>query len=115
MNCHHPRIFQPRHRANTGAAWSLFTGKQRRAGRRGARRVVALFLARTISCAPAHRPVRLGLIFGGIIGTSPTGCCRTATGRRGLPAFLSATPRQLCPLDFPAFNVATPPSATGSR
>jgi len=103
-----PGFFNLAHRANTGAAWSLFTGNNAiLAG-------VALFLARDhFHARRLTGQLALGLIFGGILGNLTD---RLLPHRHAVVDFLHFYLQRrgsYVPLDFPAFNVADSAICTG--
>ena len=109
-----PGFFNLVHRANTGAAWSLFTGNNTVLAVVALARLVALFLAR--HHFHAHRltgQIAFGLIFGGIRGNLTD---RLLPGRHAVVDFIHFYLQRRGgtePLDFPAFNVADSAICTG--
>jgi len=109
-----PGFFNLAHRANTGAAWSLFTGNNTLLAVIALVALVALFLAR--NQFHAHRltgQLALGLVFGGIVGNLTD---RLLPGRHAVVDFLHFYLQRRGggePLDFPAFNVADSAICTG--
>jgi len=107
-----PGFFNLAHRANTGAAWSLFTGNNAVLAFVAIAALVALVFTRQHFKAgtPAGQ-IAFGLIFGGICGNLADRLCRGAVvdflhfylQRRG--SFET--------FDFPAFNVADSAICTG--
>ena len=108
-----PGFFNLAHRANTGAAWSLFTGNNSVLAIVAIVAIVALFLARRqFHSERLTGQFALGLIFGGIIGNLTD---RLLPGRHAVVDFLHfyLLRRGGEPLDFPAFNVADSAICTG--
>ena len=111
-----PGFFNLAHRANTGAAWSLFTGNNTLLAAIALVALVALvalFLARRqFHSERLTGQFALGLIFGGIIGNLID---RLLPGRHAVVDFLHfyLLRRGGEPLDFPAFNVADSAICTG--
>ena len=109
-----PGFFNLAHRANTGAAWSLFTGNNAILASVALVAVVALFLARDhFHARRLTGQLALGLIFGGIIGNLTD---RLLPGRHAVVDFLHFYLQRRGsyePLDFPAFNVADSAICTG--
>ncbi|MEJ0090979.1 MAG: signal peptidase II [Limisphaerales bacterium] len=108
-----PGFFNLAHRANTGAAWSLFTGNNTWLAVIAVVALVALFLARRhFHSHTLTGQLALGLIFGGIIGNLTD---RLLPGRQAVVDFLHfyLLRRGGEPLDFPAFNVADSAICTG--
>jgi signal peptidase II len=109
-----PGFFNLAHRANTGAAWSLFTGNNTVLAVIALVALVALVLAR--QHFHAHRltgQLALGLVFGGILGNLTD---RLLPGRHAVVDFLHFYLQRRGssePLDFPAFNVADSAICTG--
>ena len=109
-----PGCFNLAHRANTGAAWSLFTGNNAALAVIALVALVALFLAR--QHFHSHKltgQLALGLIFGGISGNLTD---RLLPGRHAVVDFLHFYLQRRGsaePLDFPAFNVADSAICTG--
>ena len=109
-----PGFFNLTHRANTGAAWSLFTGNNAALAGIALIALVALFLTR--HHFSAHRllgQLAFGLIFGGIVGNLTD---RLLPSRHAVVDFLHffMTRRGSSePLDFPAFNIADSAICTG--
>src|SRR5271165_3079859 len=100
-----PGFFNLAHRANTGAAWSLFTGNNAILAGVALIAVVALALARHhFHARRLTGQLALGLIFGGIIGNLTD---RLLPGRHAVVDFLHFYLQRRGtyePLDFPAFN-----------
>lgn len=109
-----PGFFNLAHRANTGAAWSLFTGNNAVLAGVALVAVVALFLARHhFHARRLTGQLALGLVFGGIIGNLTD---RLLPGRHAVVDFLHFYLQRRGsyePLDFPAFNVADSAICTG--
>jgi len=109
-----PGFFNLAHRANTGAAWSLFTGNNSVLAIVAIVAIVALFLARRqFHSERLTGQFALGLIFGGIIGNLTD---RLLPGRHAVVDFLHFYMQRRGssePLDFPAFNVADSAICTG--
>jgi signal peptidase II len=109
-----PGFFNLAHRANTGAAWSLFTGNNTVLAVVALVALVALFLARHhFHARTLSGQLALGLIFGGIIGNLTD---RLLPGRHAVVDFLHFYLQRRGssePLDFPAFNVADSAICTG--
>jgi signal peptidase II len=109
-----PGFFNLAHRANTGAAWSLFTGNNTVLASVALVAVVALFLARDhFHARRLSGQLALGLIFGGIIGNLTD---RLLPHRHAVVDFLHFYLQRRGsyePLDFPAFNVADSAICTG--
>ena len=109
-----PGFFNLAHRANTGAAWSLFTGNNTLLAVVALVALVALFLARQhFHARTLTGQLALGLIFGGIIGNLTD---RLLPGRHAVVDFLHFYLQRRGssePLDFPAFNVADSAICTG--
>ena len=109
-----PGFFNLAHRANTGAAWSLFTGNNAILAGVALVAVVALFLARHhFHARRLTGQFALGLIFGGILGNLTD---RLLPGRHAVVDFLHFYLQRrgsYVPLDFPAFNVADSAICTG--
>jgi signal peptidase II len=109
-----PGFFNLAHRANTGAAWSLFTGNNAILAGVALVAVVALALARHhFHARRLTGQLALGLIFGGIIGNLTD---RLLPGRHAVVDFLHFYLQRRGsyePLDFPAFNVADSAICTG--
>jgi signal peptidase II len=109
-----PGFFNLTLRANTGAAWSLFTGNNAMLAGIALVALVALFLAR--HHFSAHRilgQLAFGLIFGGIVGNLAD---RLLPARRAVVDFLHfyMARRGTAEIwDFPAFNVADSAICTG--
>ena len=109
-----PNFFNLAHRANTGAAWSLFTGNNFLLAGIALAALVVLYLAR--HHFSAHRilgQIAFGLIFGGIIGNLTD---RLLPGRHAVVDFLHfymARRGTAEVWDFPAFNVADSAICTG--
>ena len=109
-----PGFFNLAHRANTGAAWSLFTGNNAVLATIALAALVALYLTR--HHFSAHRILgqfAFGLIFGGITGNLTD---RLLPGRHAVVDFLHfymARRGTVEIYDFPAFNVADSAICTG--
>jgi len=109
-----PGFFNLTHRANTGAAWSMFTGNNAVLATVALAALVVLYLTR--HHFSAHRLVgqfAFGLIFGGIIGNLTD---RLLPGRHAVVDFLHfymARRGTSEVFDFPAFNVADSAICTG--
>jgi signal peptidase II len=102
-----PGFFNLAHRANTGAAWSLFTGNNFFLAGIALIALVVLYLSRRHF--GVHRilgQIAFGLIFGGIIGNLTD---RLLPSRHAVVDFLHfymARRGTAAVWDFPAFNVA---------
>jgi signal peptidase II len=109
-----PGFFNLAHRANTGAAWSLFTGNNTVLAGVALVALVALFLARNhFHARTLTGQLALGLVFGGIIGNLTD---RLLPNRHAVVDFLHFYLQRRGssePLDFPAFNVADSAICTG--
>ena len=109
-----PGFFNLAHRANTGAAWSLFTGNNAILAGVALVAVIALALARHhFHARRLTGQLALGLIFGGIIGNLTD---RLLPHRHAVVDFLHFYLQRRGsyePLDFPAFNVADSAICTG--
>jgi signal peptidase II len=109
-----PGFFNLAHRANTGAAWSLFTGNNALLAAIALVALVVLFLSRRhFNSHTITGQIAFGLIFGGIIGNLTD---RLLPARHAVVDFLHfyLQPRGTYePLDFPAFNVADSAICTG--
>ena len=108
-----PGFFNFAHRANTGAAWSLFTGNNAVLAGVALVAVIALFLARHhFHAGRLTGQLALGFIFGGILGNLAD---RLLPGRHAVVDFLYfyLQPRGGGELGFPAFNVADSAICTG--
>ena len=109
-----PGFFNFAHRANTGAAFSQFTGNNTALAVVALVALVALFLARHhFHARTLTGQLALGLIFGGIIGNLTD---RLLPGRHAVVDFLHFYLQRRGtsePLDFPAFNVADSAICTG--
>ena len=108
-----PGFFNLAHRANTGAAWSLFTGNNTVLAVIALVALVALVLAR--QHFHAHRltgQLALGLVFGGIIGNLTD---RLLPGRHAVVDFIYfyMQRRGGGEIGFPAFNIADSAICTG--
>jgi signal peptidase II len=109
-----PGFFNLTHRANTGAAWSMFTGNNYVLASVALVALVILYLTR--HHFSAHRltgQLAFGLIFGGIIGNLTD---RLLPGRHAVVDFLHfymARRGTADCFDFPAFNVADSAICTG--
>jgi signal peptidase II len=109
-----PGFFNFAHRANTGAAWSMFTGNNTLLA------TVALVACAALIFARRHfhshklaGQLALGLVFGGIIGNLTD---RLLPGRHAVVDFLHFYLQRRgssVPWDFPAFNVADSAICTG--
>jgi signal peptidase II len=102
-----PGFFNFAHRANTGAAFSQFTGNNTMLAVIALAALVALFLARHhFHARTLTGQLALGLVFGGILGNLTD---RLLPGRHAVVDFLHFYLQRRGsgePLDFPAFNVA---------
>ena len=109
-----PGFFNLAHRANTGAAWSLFTGNNTILAGVALVALVALVLARHhFHARRLTGQLALGLVFGGIMGNLTD---RLLPGRHAVVDFLHFYLQRRGssePLDFPAFNVADSAICTG--
>jgi signal peptidase II len=109
-----PGFFNFAHRANTGAAFSQFTGNNTALAVVALVALVALVLARHhFHARSLTGQLALGLIFGGIIGNLTD---RLLPGRHAVVDFLHFYLQRRAsgePLDFPAFNVADSAICTG--
>lgn len=109
-----PGFFNLAHRANTGAAWSLFTGNNALLAIIALAALIALFFARDhFHARTLTGQFALGLIFGGITGNLID---RLLPGRHAVVDFLHFYLNRrgsYVPLDFPAFNVADSAICTG--
>jgi signal peptidase II len=109
-----PGFFSLTLRANTGAAWSMFTGNNAVLATVALAALVVLYLTR--HHFSAHRllgQLAFGLIFGGIIGNLTD---RLLPGRHAVVDFLHfymARRGTADIYDFPAFNVADSAICTG--
>ena len=109
-----PGFFNLTHRANTGAAWSMFTGSNAVLAAVALAALVVLYLTR--HHFSAHRLLgqfAFGLIFGGILGNLTD---RLLPGRHAVVDFLHfymARRGTAEIFDFPAFNVADSAICTG--
>ncbi len=109
-----PGFFNLTHRANTGAAWSLFTGNNFLLAAIAIIALVVLWVSRRHFSA--HRilgQLAFGLIFGGIIGNLTD---RLLPARHAVVDFLHfyMARRGTTEIwDFPAFNVADSAICTG--
>jgi signal peptidase II len=109
-----PGFFNLTYRANTGAAWSMFTGNNFVLAAIALVALVALWLSR--KHFSAHRilgQLAFGLIFGGIIGNLTD---RLLPSRHAVVDFLHfymARRGAADVWDFPAFNVADSAICTG--
>jgi signal peptidase II len=109
-----PGFFNLAHRANTGAAWSLFTGNNALLAIIALVALVVLYFSRRhFNSHTILGQIAFGLIFGGIIGNLID---RLLPGRHAVVDFLHfyMQPRGAYdPWDFPAFNVADSAICTG--
>jgi signal peptidase II len=109
-----PGFFNLAHRANTGAAWSMFTGNNTLLAVIAIAALVALFLTRRhFSADRILGQIAFGLIFGGIIGNLAD---RLNPHRHAVVDFLHFYMQRRGsyePFDFPAFNVADSAICTG--
>ena len=109
-----PGFFNLAHRANTGAAWSLFTGNNAVLAAIALVALVVLFLSRRhFNAHTLTGQFAFGLIFGGITGNLTD---RLLPGRHAVVDFLHFYLQRRGssePLDFPAFNVADSAICTG--
>ncbi len=109
-----PGFFNLAHRANTGAAWSIFTGNNALLAVVALVALVVLYVSRRhFNAHTILGQVAFGLIFGGIIGNLTD---RLLPGRHAVVDFLHfyMWPRGAVePWDFPAFNVADSAICTG--
>ncbi len=109
-----PGFFNLANRANTGAAFSQFTGNNALLAVIALVAVVALFLARHhFHARRLTGQLALGLVFGGIIGNLTD---RLLPHRHAVVDFLHFYLQRRGsyePLDFPAFNVADSAICTG--
>lgn len=109
-----PGFFNFAHRANTGAAWSLFTGNNSLLALVALVALVALYFTRHhFNAHTLTGQVAFGLVFGGILGNLTD---RLLPGRHAVVDFLHfylARRGSPEPLDFPAFNVADSAICTG--
>lgn len=109
-----PGFFNLAHRANTGAAWSMFTGNNTLLALVALVALVILYLSRRQFSS--HRilgQIAFGLIFGGIVGNLTD---RLLPGRHAVVDFLHFYLDRrgtYDTLDFPAFNVADSAICTG--
>ena len=109
-----PGFFNLTHRANTGAAWSMFTGNNAVLASIALAALIVLYLTR--HHFSAHRLLgqfAFGLIFGGILGNLTD---RLLPGRHAVVDFLHfymARRGTTEIFDFPAFNVADSAICTG--
>lgn len=109
-----PGFFNLAHRANTGAAWSMFTGNNTLLALVALVALVILYVSRRQF--NVHRilgQIAFGLIFGGIVGNLTD---RLLPGRHAVVDFLHFYMERRGPaepLDFPAFNVADSAICTG--
>jgi len=109
-----PGLFNLAYRVNTGAAWSMFTGKNTILALVALAALIALYLSRRHFSADRIRgQIAFGLIFGGIIGNLTD---RLNPHRHAVVDFLHFYLQRrgsFEPLDFPAFNVADSAICTG--
>jgi signal peptidase II len=109
-----PGLFNLAYRVNTGAAWSMFTGKNATLAVVALAALIALYLSRRHFSADRIRgQIAFGLIFGGIIGNLTD---RLNPHRHAVVDFLHFYLQRrgsFEPLDFPAFNVADSAICTG--
>jgi signal peptidase II len=109
-----PKFFNLTHRANTGAAWSMFTGNNYLLATIALVALVVLWFSRRHF--GAHRilgQLAFGLVFGGIIGNLTD---RLLPARHAVVDFLHfyLARRGTAEIwDFPAFNVADSAICTG--
>ncbi len=107
-----PGFFNLTHRANTGAAWSMFTGNNFVLAGIALIALIALYLTR--HHFSAHRllgQLAFGLIFGGIIGNLTDRITHHAVV--DFLHFYMARRGTVEVWDFPAFNVADSAICTG--
>jgi signal peptidase II len=110
-----PGFFNLAHRANTGAAWSMFTGNNTLLAAVALVAGAALIFARRqFHSHKLTGQLALGLIFGGILGNLTD---RLLPGRHAVVDFLHFYLQRRggssAPWDFPAFNVADSAICTG--
>jgi signal peptidase II len=109
-----PGFFNITHRANTGAAWSMFSGNNALLASVAVAALVLLYLSRHhFSAGRLAGQFAFGLIFGGIIGNLTD---RLMPGRHAVVDFLHfymARRGTSDIYDFPAFNVADSAICTG--
>lgn len=109
-----PGFFNLAHRANTGAAWSLFTGNNAVLAGIALAALVGLFWARRhFNAHTLLGQVAFGFIFGGITGNLTD---RLLPGRHAVVDFLHfymARRGTYDVWDFPAFNIADSAICTG--
>ena len=108
-----PGFFNLVHRANTGAAWSMFTGNNALLAFVALIALVVLYISRRhFNSHTITGQVAFGLIFGGIIGNLTD----RLLPRHAVVDFLHFYMQQRGSsnqLDFPAFNVADSAICTG--
>ena len=109
-----PGFFSLANRANTGAAWSMFTGNNTLLALVALMALVILYLSRRqFNAQTALGTIAFGLIFGGIAGNLTD---RLLPGRHAVVDFLHFYLDRrgtFDSLDFPAFNVADSAICTG--
>jgi signal peptidase II len=109
-----PGFFNLTHRANTGAAWSMFTGNNFLLATIALIALVVLWVSRRhFSADRILGQLAFGLIFGGIIGNLTD---RLLPGRHAVVDFLHFYMQRRGTYDiwdFPAFNVADSAICTG--
>jgi len=109
-----PGFFNLTHRANTGAAWSMFTGNNFLLATVALVALVVLWVSRRhFSADRILGQLAFGLIFGGIIGNLTD---RLLPGRHAVVDFLHFYMQRRGTYDiwdFPAFNVADSAICTG--
>jgi len=109
-----PGFFNLTHRANTGAAWSMFTGNNFLLATIALVALVVLWVSRRhFSADRILGQLAFGLIFGGIIGNLTD---RLLPGRHAVVDFLHFYMQRRGTYDiwdFPAFNVADSAICTG--
>jgi signal peptidase II len=109
-----PGFFNLTHRANTGAAWSMFTGNNFLLATVALIALVVLWVSRRhFSADRILGQLAFGLIFGGIIGNLTD---RLLPGRHAVVDFLHFYMQRRGTYDiwdFPAFNVADSAICTG--
>lgn len=109
-----PGFFNLTHRANTGAAWSMFTGNNFLLASVALVALVVLWISRRhFSAGRILGQLAFGLVFGGIIGNLTD---RLLPHRHAVVDFLHfymARRGTMDVWDFPAFNVADSAICTG--